>query len=32
MLKISIKSEVAAIYKLNKIEVPIEINSVLKRK
>lgn len=31
-LKISINSEVAAIYKLNKIEVPIEIKSVLKRK
>lgn len=30
MLKISIKSEVAAIYKLNKIEVSIEIKSVLK--
>lgn len=32
MLKISIKSEVAAIYKLNKIEISMEIKSVLKRK
>lgn len=32
MLKISIKSEVAAIYKLNKIEVPIEIKTAFKRK
>lgn len=32
ILKISIKSEVAANYKLIKIEVPIEIKSAFKRK
>lgn len=32
ILKISIKNEVAANYKLIKIEVPIEIKSLLKRK